>query len=629
MAAENWYAAADSFIECLAQNPAHAEAAASTAECFFELEEFDEALLWVRRARSLARLSVGLANLEASTLISMGRLEEAALIVSDVLGREPYNREALFTAAELDIARGRSGDALNRYRDASRRFPDDRRVLVSLALVSSSLGDDAAARNYIERAMLNNPQDYLVYYFAAYLDSRAGRLAEAIRRAEESLALRAGYAPARSLLASLNYRSGRYEEAARLADLSIEAQRGDTGAWHLKALSYIKLGRRREAMTILSTALSINPDDEFVRAALEDLLISQTALEDPLRSRWAAWHFAQARDFRGRNLAGEALFEYRRGLRLNPYAADRRAYAELLRLQGYPARFLEELRFMQDLGLEKFSAPEQQAITDAIENYNALLSGSLARRWALEQADLAPRHWNVAVFSLAGEPASFHADSGAASAALVRDILVHDRNIRTVDLELTRPSFSAAFRAAREAGADYFLIISTVENERDLTIKGELFVSRTGSSAAVFNAYRTGPGRLRAASRGIAASLGASLPFRAVLLRRRAAGALLDKGKADDVTTGMVLEVVKKGRAALANEGIALVYSPADIVGTLTVDRVDEEVSAGTLTRSGFFDLIEAGDELFLPAAPPSPEAKPETRTPANPELRALLRTLR
>ncbi|GHV81802.1 hypothetical protein AGMMS49991_03600 [Spirochaetia bacterium] len=218
MVEENWYAAAEAFLECLKINAAHAEGAAALAECYYELEEFDQALIWVRKARSLSRANMALANLEAVTLIALGQIDASAAVIADVLKREPYNKEALFAAAELDIAKGHTGDALSRYREVVRRFPDDRRVLVSLALVMGVLGDNTGARSSIERALLLHPEDYRVHYYAAYLDAQAGRLSSAIGYAGESLALRPGYAPARSLLASLRYRSGQYEEAARLAD---------------------------------------------------------------------------------------------------------------------------------------------------------------------------------------------------------------------------------------------------------------------------------------------------------------------------------------------------------------------------------------------------------------------------
>jgi tetratricopeptide (TPR) repeat protein len=624
MIAEDWYAASEAFIECTRLNPAHAEATAALAECYYSLGEFDEALVWVRKARALSRGSMSLANLEAVTLIALGRLNEASGVIGGVLEREPYNREALFAAAELDIAGGRAGDAVTRYRDAMRRFPDDRRLLVSLALVSGSLGDTESAGMYIERALVQHPGDYRVYYYASYLAARENRVADAVCYAEEALYYRPEYGPARSLLASLRYRGGEYEEAARIADELITKNRDDALAWYLKGMAFIRMGRTADAISILTAASSVDPEDEFIRSALEELLISGTRIEDPRRVQWASWHFGRAGDYRARNLIEQALFEYRRGLRLNPYAKERREYADLLRIQGYPARYLEELKFMQNLGLA------DTAVSDAVESYDALLGDALFRRWNIDPVEVSVPHWKVAVFSVADQSAFFHADAGAAGSSYIKDLLVHERNIAPMELELRQPSFSGAFRAAREGGADYFLVVSVSENERDISIKGELFVARTGAPAAVFNVYRTGQDRLRYASRGIVDQLVKALPFRANLIARRQAQGLIDKGRADGVKNGDVYEVVRRNSVGILNEGIGITYAPDEVVGEFIVERADEDVSAGTLARKGFFDRIAAGDELFLvPKPDETGAATAESTGPADPELRSLLRTLR
>ncbi|MDR2028152.1 MAG: tetratricopeptide repeat protein [Treponema sp.] len=621
MAREDWYGAAEALLECVRLNSAHAEGVAALTECYYELGEFDQALVWVGKARTLARGNTALANLEALILIALGRLPEASSVISGVLAREPYNRDALFAAAELDIAQGRAGDAVTRYREAVRRYPDDQRVLVSLALTLGSLGDMEAARSYIERALLRQSEDYRVYYYAAYLDAQGDRLPSAIRYAEQALFYHPGYAPARSLLASLRYRSGQYEEAARLADEAILQNRNDISAWYLKGMAYMRMGRDADARSVLSLASTIDPGDEFVRSALEDLIISGLSLEDPGRTRWADWHFSRARDFRSRNLVDQALFEYRRGLRLNPYAGDRREYAELLRIQGYPARYMEELRFMQSLGLA------DRLINDAVEAYDSLLADALYRRWSVDPVSLENRHWKIAVFSAASQSSFYHADAGAIGAAYIKDLLVHDRNIGSPDLELRQPSFAQAFRSAREGGVDYFLIVTVSENERDLSLRGDLFVGRTGSSAGSFYAYRTGADRLRNAARNILDQLSAALPFRGELIQRRAAQGLIDKGRADGVTVDTVYEVVKKGQPLILNEGVGLYYSPEDVVGTLRIEGADEEVALGTLSRNGFFDRISAGDEVILQTR--KTEETRNTESMANPELRTLLRTLR
>jgi len=620
MAQEDWYSAVEAFLECLRLNPAHAEGTAALAECYYELAEFDEALNWVRKARLLARADMSVANLEVFTLIALGQLDAASTLVSNILAREPYNREALFAAGELDIARNRPSEALLRYRDAVRRYPDDRRLLISLALVSLSLGDGETSLYYINNALTQHPDDYRVFYYAAYIYAQNNRLQEAIRFAERSLYYRPGHAPSQSLMATLRYRSGQYEEASRLADTAIAYDRQDMSAWYLKGLSFIRMGRAGDAITVFTNALSINEEDEFIRAALEETLLSSTALEDPRRERWALWHFNRARNYRTRSLIDQALFEYRRGLRINPFAADRREYAELLRLSGYPARYLEELLFLQDLGIA------DRPINDAIETYGSLLSNALFRQWQVNPVELAERHWKIAVFSLAGQSSFNHVDSGTTAASIVRDFLLHDRNISPMNnLPLRQASFSSSFRQAREEGADYFLIISVTENERDIAIKGELFVGRTGSPAGTFYSYRTGADRLRDSSKGIVEQLSSSLPFRGRLLIRRQGQALINKGRADGVAAGTVYDVVKRGRPQIANEGIALIYSADELVGTITIDNADEEIATGTLARTGFFDRIEAGDEIILQVQ----KERPAVESAANPELRALLRTLR
>jgi tetratricopeptide (TPR) repeat protein len=620
--AEDWYGAAEAFLESLRLNPTYSGPTAALAECYYQLGEFDQALTWVRRARALNRGDAALANLEAFILTALGRLDEADAVIRDVLAREPYNKEAVFAAAELDLARGKTGDALARYREGARRYPDDRRALLSLALVLDSLGDRAGARGFADKALAAHPDDPRVLYYAAYLDASSGDLAAAAGRLVSALGIDPGYGPARSLLATVRYRAGQYEDAAALADAVIASDRSDFSAWYLKGLAYQRLGRSAEARGVLAGALAIAPDDEFARAALEMNLIANTPVESAERARWAAFHFTLAADYRTRNLADQALFEYRRGLRIDPYSKERATYAELLRVSGYPERQLAELRFLQDIGRT------DRSINDAIETYDSLLADSLDRRWSVDPLDLASRHWKVAVVSLAGQASARHVDSGLVAASLARDLLVHEGNVSLVDIPVEQPSFSAAFRAARSAGADYFLMVATAENDRDLSIDAELFVARTGSAAAGFTSFRTGADRLRGAARKIVEALAAALPFRGELVVRRAGQALIDKGRADGVAQAAKYAIVRKSDVEPLPEGIGLSYPAAAVLGTITIDEVDEMVASGTLSRTGFFDRISVGDAV-ISLAPPD-VAKPAAAEPTvDPELRQLLRNLR
>jgi len=120
-------------------------------------------------------------------------------------------------------------------------------------------------------------------------------------------------------------------------------------------------------------------------------------------------------------------------------------------------------------------------------------------------------------------------------------------------------------------------------------------------------------------------SFRALCPYAELLIRKQGQ-ALINKGKADGIQAETVYDVVKRGRAQTANEGIALVYSGDELVGKLTISNIDEEIAIGTLQRNGFFDRIEPGDEIILNA---NRTEKPAAESAANPELRSLLRSLR
>ncbi|MCX7656263.1 MAG: tetratricopeptide repeat protein [Treponemataceae bacterium] len=624
MIRENWYGAVEYFLEVLQKNPNHGDSMARLAECYYQLREFDQALAWVRRARVLDRGNLSLANLEALCLIALGKLDDASLLITQVLQREPYNREALFTSAELELARGRPGEALKKYQETARRFPDDKRALLSLSLVLGSLGDSETARLYIQRALNLYGDDYRVFYYGAYLDSQAGALEEAAKKLERALILQPSFVPARSLLGIVQYRRGRYEEAARLADQIIGSQRNEVSAWYLKGLSYARLGRSTEARNILQQAVKIDGENEILRIALENLVIQTTAVESPERTSLARWHFDRARQFQSRHLSEEALFEYRRGLRINPYGVERKELAELWRIQGYPQRYVDELRFLQEIGRA------DRVVQDAVEAYDSLLADTLSRRRGVDTLSIATnRYWNVAVFSVATQSSVLHVDAGRVVAEYVQDLFTHEGNVQALSLPIEQTSFSGAFRTAREGGADYFIILGVTENSRDVRIQADLYVARTGSRAVSFSAYKVGNDRLRNAARSIMEQLRRSLPFRARLIQRVAGEGLIDRGKAEGVQVGTSYRIIKKNALMVQSEGIGLVYSPSDVVGTIKITEVDDYCALGTLARQGFFDRISVGDEVLFVEEGPSPSGASQTTAPIDPELRDLLQRLR
>ncbi|MDR0909163.1 MAG: tetratricopeptide repeat protein [Spirochaetaceae bacterium] len=597
--AGDWYGAVEAFLDALELNSAHAGANAALAESYYELGEYDMALNWVRKARVLSRGSSSLANLEALILITQHKLQDARTILNEILQREPYNREALFTAAELDIAEGRAGGALARFREAAGRFPGDRRVLVSLALTQSALGDAAGAEATIQRALQTNPGDAIVYYYAAYLAGKQGRLADAASYAQTSLQIEANYRPALRLLAQLHYRMGNYPEAISYTDTLIGLNANDDEAQYIKGMALLKQNDAA-GIAVLNTALTINNDDEFSRVMLEDAALSGSIpVDEALRTSLAAWHFSRAKDFQSRNLSDQALFEYRRGLALKPDAAERLQYANLLKGKGLQYAYLSQLGMLKT---------QDTAIKDAIETTKYQSQETLANTTGIDTSNYPVRHWQLAIYALQDDANMAHVDAGLVTTAYVKSILTtvpgEARNIEVLGgskqlFAAQEKSFSRAFANARLSGVDYFLIIKLEEQDRELQLSGSLYTAHSGALAQSFSIYRSGLDKLRNACIALTSQLRACLPLRGALVQRSGAVGIIDKGSADGIKADQVFNVYKKNGALLLDEGIGI-KNEAEAIGTFTVTTVDEQIAQGKIVRNGFYDLIQAGDDCII-----------------------------
>ncbi len=376
-------------------------------------------------------------------------------------------------------------------------------------------------------------------------------------------------------------------------------------------------GNHADAEYALSTLLSMNPSDELARLALEFLVMDSTKLEDPRRASYAQDRFDRAAEAERRLQYSRAMNEYRRGLSLDPYANQgRKRYAELLRLAGLPSSYLAELGFLASIG------KVDQLVSDALEIYESILDGGLARTWNLSPLNLPGRPYSIAIFPLAVNGTPFHSGADIVVARYLRDLFSYSPHIAPMPGVPRVDSPADAFRIARESGSDYYIILRAVETQREFLVSAELRVSRTGALAARIEAPRSGNDRVSLACERIAAEVIASLPIRAELLKRKADIGIINAGKLSGLAVGDAFLVVRNGAIRLKANGPGLEWEEKDVVGTFTVTRVEDELSEGTIKRNGFFDRINPKDHIVraVPGAGPSQEGQKTGGTVASVE---------
>jgi tetratricopeptide (TPR) repeat protein len=609
---EDWYAAIDDYLAAIAKNPSYGEAYSGLAECYYELGEYDQALSYVAKAAPFRKGDSGLANLEGFVRIGLGDLAGARKAFASVMATLPNDLDARFGLSLLDLSVGKKTEARARLEESLRISPQNARVLLSLALIASDQGRPTEAQALVERALRFHGSEPRTQYVAASLAAAAGDVDAAAFHARSALDLKPGYPEARLLLGSLMYASRSYDQAIALMREAVARDRKDGMAWYTLGLAQEGAGKRSDAIYSLKTAASLRPDDEVARIALEFVVTDSTGAENASRAPYADWHVFRGKEFEDRSSYDQALFEYRRALRIYPYSKQARLlYAGMLKARGFYDKYLSELKFLRDNGVTDSS------VIDSIETYESLLVDSLGRNWGIDETALPKRPYKIALFYIDRPGASIHAAGQELVLRYLEAILASSSRAAILPVAPKVPSFAEAFKTAREAEADYFAIVSVKETERDLEIDADMRVARTGSPASSFRSFRTGNDKIKNSASRAADLLISALPPLGSLIKRSQDRVLVDLGKADGLGSGAKLVVVKKGTVQARPEGLGISYPPSSVLGEISLTSIGEEASEGSLKSAGFFDTVNIGDQAVLAlAASKAPTAEPQKEWP-------------
>ncbi len=588
------YRAIEEFGLALAENPSYFDAHVGMAEAYYQLDEYDQALASARKASQLRRNDSRLQNLEGRIQIGMGNVAEAGRIFDQILARERHNMDALIGRAELAVAQGQTDEAARRYQEAIRLQPQERRALLALAVLYDYLDDRERAEEYIRLAVRYHPENAVAQLLAAEHYVQRSQVVEAERHARQALAINPASTDALFTLAHIALIRADYNQVLARVEELLDIDRNDHRAWYLRGVSLQEFGDLDESLRSHRMALTVRPDEEIPRLAAEQALLDNTDVEDPRRGEFAQHHFVRARSLADRNLFNRAFASYRRGLQLDPYDREARlGYAELYRLRGFRARYLQELLVLDDYGLGG------DDIDDLIEAYQSALAESVAVRWNVDQFSLARSRIRFDLFVQEAAVTSDYPQSDYFLSRQLRNALLAHEAIDVPDEPLRADSFASAFRDARRRGSDYFLVVRFSQAERSFMAEVGVHLARTGSEISRYRINRSGNDRIQRALAAAAAEINATLPLRGTVERREAERLLVNLGTLHGVAVDDTLEIVRRGELLLRGDQAGYMYASSDVLGTVKINRVDDLVSEGVLTSRTVFDYVNVGDEVI------------------------------
>lgn len=602
----DYFNAIENYREALEINPSYADAWYNLSLCTFYLGEYELAMEYVTNAEKFSKDYSALKNLKGMCSLALGKIDDAEKCFNDVLAKFPNDVESRFGLAEIALYRGSVTKAEKSYQDALKRDPKSRKALLSLALVCAEQGKNKEAETYINQALAYHSGEAEVHYLASYLAAKRGDISDAERRARSAVQINPAYDKAYELLSEILYSQKRYTEVIDISDYRIGRNRNLSDAWYLKGIAENNAGLKSRALTSFSTGLSINPQDEIMRLAMEQLIAETVKIEDSRRTEWAKYHTQKAAEYK-RNFNGPAeRFEYQQALVIDPLNIPaRQSFADMLERDGLYELYLYQLNFIKDNETRGAKRTDRQIKNDdKVEALESLMQNNIAHKWNVEPFYLNKNRWNIGIYYIKNPVQLFHADVERVLSQAASDIFsgVAETAVTVVSEPVT--GYGDAYRLARSKSQDYFIVLKVDETGRSICLDADMYSGRTGTKTKSFHIYRTGNDKVASALQRFRSGVLDILPIRGTILKSASGQLLVDLGKSDGLVKNSVFDVVKKGKVYTKDSGPGITYKEEDIVGTFTVESLGEEICSGPYKKKGFYDMMNVGDEVVLISIP-------------------------
>ena len=614
------YSAVEYYLSALELNPHYIDPIIGLSKTFFSLEEYNEALKYNILAREYDKTGTGLLLLEGRIRIALGEFDNARILFSKILEKEPGNIEAGFGLAELDIISGKILNAAEKYLSALRSSPENRRALLSLVLLFDTIGESERSEEYIRQALHYYPEQAGVRYVAAKHYFTSGEYNSAEYQAKAALELNPDFVDAALLLCNIFHITEQYNNVISLFESETLKQTRDSNLlWYILGRAYDKIGNPEMSIYCYNTSLRLIPDDSITRIALDNMLIGNRSIpfDHPSIISGSDYHFQAGRAFQADNFFSKAFREYRMGLILNPYSSEGRLlYAELFRLTGYSAKYLSILTLIMEEG------NADRDILESIEIYESILSNSVALKWDIDQFDMdnggtiVERYqYSISPFYFTDIKSMEHLDGEKELSEYFQRIMTGYENIN-IQSPVEVKNFADAFRIARESGNDFFIIMKYHETSRNFNVICDVYRCETGILIESIKLYKadTIPDTMAA----LGEQLHEIFPLRGAIISNNSDTSIIDLGILDGVNIDDIFLVLKKGDVTLRKDYAEFSYSTDSILGKITITDTDELVSEGILEENGFFSRINQGDIIL---SFPKENKTEEINTPESEEL--------
>jgi tetratricopeptide (TPR) repeat protein len=329
----------------------------------------------------------------ASSLLHVGRVEEAKADIKKALRIDPKNSQAFALEAIIAVTQNEKEKALGLAKKAVEADPHSASALVALSYAQQASFDLKGALNSLEEAVKVEPENALVWSRLAEMRMSFGELDRALEAARKAVELNPDVARTQTVLGFAYLTEVKIKKSKEAFEKAIELDKAAPLPRLGLGLAKIRDGDLVEGRKEIEIAVSLDPDNSLMRSYLgkafyeekrEKMADDQYGIAEKLDPKDPTPYFYEAIKKQSINRPVEALEDMQKAIDLND---DRAVYRSKLLLDSdLAARSASLARIYTDLGFQ------DRALVEGWQSVNADPADFSGHRFLADSYSALPRH---------------------------------------------------------------------------------------------------------------------------------------------------------------------------------------------------------------------------------------------
>jgi tetratricopeptide (TPR) repeat protein len=330
---------------------------------------------------------------KASSLLHVGRINEAKAYIEKALKRDPKNSQAFALQSVIAVVQNDKEKALSLAKKAVEADPKSASAYIALSYAQQTQFDLKDALESLQKAVNAEPENALAWARLSELWLSFGNLDEALKAANKAVELNPNIARTHTVLGFAYLTQVKIKESMAASEKAIELDQAAPLPRLGLGLAKIRKGCLEEGRKEIEIAVSLDPDNSLIRSYLGK------AYYEEKQDKMAQDQYGMAKDFDPKdptpffydairkqsiNRPVEALHDMEQAIELNDNRAVYRS--QLLLDSDLAARSASLARIYNDLGFEDL------ALVEGWKSVNTDPADYSAHRFLSDSYSVLPRH---------------------------------------------------------------------------------------------------------------------------------------------------------------------------------------------------------------------------------------------